>query len=100
MIDDDRLESCHSYPPNRRAFYIKNPFLPKATPLKRKELSISIEEPELPKPAHKHLTLLQFCQAAYGLLGNKYAIVPPIAIRNTQESYGRSTLEICLCNPC
>lgn len=30
--------------PNRRAFYIKNPFLPKATPLERKELWISIED--------------------------------------------------------
>lgn len=30
--------------PNRKAFYIDNPFLPKATPLERKELWISIEE--------------------------------------------------------
>lgn len=30
--------------PNRRAFYITNPFLPKATPLERKELWISIED--------------------------------------------------------
>lgn len=30
--------------PNRKAFYIENPFLPKATPLARKELWISIEE--------------------------------------------------------
>jgi hypothetical protein len=30
--------------PNRKAFYIDNPFLPKATPLDRKELWISIDE--------------------------------------------------------
>lgn len=30
--------------PNRRAFYIKNPFLPKATPLERKELWITIDD--------------------------------------------------------
>ena len=30
--------------PNRRAFYISNPFLPKATPLNRKELWISIDD--------------------------------------------------------
>lgn len=30
--------------PNRRAFYIKNPYLPKATPLERKELWITIED--------------------------------------------------------
>ncbi|MET0357462.1 MAG: diguanylate cyclase [Cellvibrio sp.] len=30
--------------PNRRAFYIQNPFLPKATPLERKELWISIDD--------------------------------------------------------
>lgn len=30
--------------PNRRAFYITNPFLPKATPLERKELWITIED--------------------------------------------------------
>lgn len=30
--------------PNRKAFYIENPFLPKATPLDRKELWISIDE--------------------------------------------------------
>ena len=30
--------------PNRRAFHIKNPFLPKATPLERKELWLSIED--------------------------------------------------------
>jgi hypothetical protein len=44
LIDGDHLGSCHFYPPNRRAFYIKNPFLPKATPLERKELWISIED--------------------------------------------------------
>jgi hypothetical protein len=30
--------------PNRKAFYIENPFLPKATPLDRKELWVSIEQ--------------------------------------------------------
>lgn len=30
--------------PNRRAFYISNPFLPKATPLDRKELWITIDD--------------------------------------------------------
>lgn len=30
--------------PNRKAFYIDNPFLPKATPLERKELWISIDQ--------------------------------------------------------
>jgi hypothetical protein len=30
--------------PNRKAFYIANPFLPKATPLDRKELWLSIDE--------------------------------------------------------
>lgn len=30
--------------PNRRAFYIANPYLPKATPLERKELWITIED--------------------------------------------------------
>jgi Bacterial extracellular solute-binding proteins, family 3 len=30
--------------PNRRAFHIKNPFLPKATPLERKELWISLDD--------------------------------------------------------
>ncbi|RYY02977.1 MAG: diguanylate cyclase [Gammaproteobacteria bacterium] len=30
--------------PNRRAFYINNPFLPKATPLERKELWLSIDD--------------------------------------------------------
>ncbi len=30
--------------PNRRAFYMENPFLPKATPLERKELWISLDE--------------------------------------------------------
>ncbi len=30
--------------PNRKAFYIENPFLPKATPLDRKELWVSIDE--------------------------------------------------------
>lgn len=30
--------------PNRKAFYISNPFLPKATPLDRKELWISIDQ--------------------------------------------------------
>jgi hypothetical protein len=30
--------------PNRKAFYITNPFLPKATPLDRKELWISIDD--------------------------------------------------------
>ncbi len=30
--------------PNRKAFYIPNPFLPKATPLDRKELWLSIDE--------------------------------------------------------
>lgn len=30
--------------PNRRAFYIQNPFLPKATPLERKELWVTIDD--------------------------------------------------------
>jgi len=38
----DALE--HADLPNRRAFYIENPFLPKATPLARKELWITIED--------------------------------------------------------